>query len=85
MNGSMVSGMSQTFMWNAAPGAMLYQVWVGSRVGASDLGYFPAMGTAGTSATIMGLPMDGRTLYVRLWSAIGGTYYFRDFTYVAGP
>ncbi len=56
---------------------------MGNSVGAYDIGYFPAAGTAGTSTTITGLPTDGRTLYIRLYSNIGGTYYFRDFTYTA--
>jgi hypothetical protein len=34
---------------------------------------------------VTGLPVDGRPLYVRLYSAFGGTWYFRDFSYRAGP
>ena len=82
-NGGTLPGSSVTFSWNAAAGATLYQVWVGNTVGAYDIGYFPAAGTTGTSTTVSGLPTDGRTLYVRLYSNIGGTYYYRDFTYKA--
>jgi hypothetical protein len=32
---------------------------------------------------VSGLPTDGRTLYVRLWSRINGTYQVRDFSFVA--
>ena len=36
--------------------------------------------------TVTGLPVDGRTLYVRLWSVIGGVWSFTDYTYTAtGP
>ena len=37
------------------------------------------------STTVTGLPTDGRVLYVRLYSAINGTWYSRDFTYRSGP
>ena len=68
-----------------AQGATLYQVFVGNSPGAYDIGYYPATGTTGTSTTVSGLPTDRRTLYVRLHTAIGGTWYFRDYTYTAGP
>ena len=82
-NGSTLTGSSQTFSWNAAPNAVLYQVFVGNSVGAFDIGYFPTAGTTGTSLTINGLPTDGRTLYVRLNTSIGGSWYARDYTYHA--
>jgi hypothetical protein len=84
-NGGLLSGATQTFQWNSAPGATLYQLWVGNSPGAYDVGYFPASGTTATSLVVGGLPTDGRTLYVRLYSLIGGIYYSRDYTYTAGP
>ena len=81
-DGSTLAGSSQLFQWNDA-GASLYQVWVGNSPGTYDLGYFPAAGTTGTSTTVSGLPTDGRTLYVRLWSNIGGEYYSKDYAYTA--
>ena len=82
-NGTTLGGSTVTFAWNAATGASLYQVWVGSTPGTYDVGFFPQNGTTGTSVTVSSLPADGRTLYVRLYTAIGGTWYFRDFTYTA--
>jgi glucose/arabinose dehydrogenase len=82
-DGSTLTGASQLFTWTSAPGATLYQVWVGNSPGAYDIGYFPASGTTGTSLMIEGLPTDGRALHVRLWSLIGGVYYFTDRTYTA--
>src|SRR5206468_7553671 len=35
------------------------------------------------SATVSGLPADGSTVYVRLWSLIGGTWQFNDCTFTA--
>ncbi|MES2356328.1 MAG: hypothetical protein V4568_18385 [Pseudomonadota bacterium] len=80
--GSMLAGSTQTFTWNDA-GAVGYNyvVVVGSNgAGADDLGYYL---TPGTSTTISRLPTDGRMLYVRLYSFIGGAYQVRDFTYTA--
>ncbi|MEP7070137.1 MAG: hypothetical protein ABI789_12890, partial [Usitatibacter sp.] len=82
--GSTLSGSSQTFTWNNS-GASFYQVWVGNAPGTSDLARYPAFYTTGTSTTIGGLPTDGRTLYVRLLSSIGGVWYARDYSYRAGP
>ena len=91
-DGATLAGATQAFSWNAAAGATLYQLWIGSTPGAYDVGYYPPAGTTGTSLTVSGLPTDGRTLYVRLHSAIGGAWQFRDFTFkaagsgaVAGP
>ncbi len=79
---SVLAGSIATFTWNDA-GASLYQLWVGNAQGAYDIGYFPAAGTTSTSTTVSGLPTDGRTLYVRLYSLINGAYQFRDYTYTA--
>jgi hypothetical protein len=83
-NGSELHGSTATFTWNST-GAALYQVWIGNSRGTYDIGYFPAAGTKGTSTVASGIPTDGRTLYVRLWSLIGGAYQYRDFTYRSGP
>jgi hypothetical protein len=32
---------------------------------------------------VPGLPTDGSILYVRLWSYIGGQWFWRDYTYAA--
>ena len=80
VNGSTLTGTSQTFTWNNA-GANLYQVFVGTSVGALDIG--ASSQTTGTSATVTGLPNNGSTLYVRLWSLIGLTWSSTDFTYTA--
>jgi hypothetical protein len=32
---------------------------------------------------VTGLPTDGRTIHVRLWSLIGSGWQFRDYTYTA--
>ena len=38
------------------------------------------------SATVSGLPADGSTMYVRLWSFVGAAWQWYDYTYTAtGP
>jgi len=80
-NGSTLTSSSVTFQWSAGS-ATQYGLWIGSTgVGSSNLATPPA-GT-NTSYTATGLPTDGRTLYVRLWSLINGVWQFNDYTYVA--
>ncbi|MDH5510814.1 MAG: hypothetical protein OEZ32_10735, partial [Nitrospinota bacterium] len=81
--GSTLPGTTVTFAWSAAPGATLYQIWVGTAAGSFDLGAFPAAGTTALSTVATGLPGDGSTVYVRLYSQIGGVFYFNDYTYTA--
>ncbi|MDH5508918.1 MAG: S8 family serine peptidase, partial [Nitrospinota bacterium] len=57
--GSTLPGTTVTFAWNAAVGATLYQVWVGTAAGSFDLGAFPAAGTTALSTVATGLPGDG--------------------------
>ena len=83
-SGSTLPGTTVTFTWTDA-NASLYQVWVGTTPGAFDIGYYPTLGTTATSTTVSGIPRGGRTLYVRLYSAIGGGWQFRDYTYRAPP
>ena len=82
--GATLSGSTQTFTWNNS-GASSYQVWVGNSYGSYDVGYYPTVPISGTSTTATGLPTDGRTLFVRMYSNIGGVWFGRDYTYTAGP
>jgi hypothetical protein len=72
-----------TFTWNNI-GASLYSIWVGTTLGAQNIGVFPsAAGTTSNSATASGLPTNGSPVYVRLWSQTGGAWSFNDYTYTA--
>ncbi len=70
-DGTVFSTMSQTFTWSAASGADQYWVDVGNAVGVGDV-----FGGATTSRSLAlnNLPCDGRTIYVQLWSHIGGAW-----------
>jgi hypothetical protein len=80
-NGSAFTSSTITFTWSAATGATQYVLWVGSSLGATDL----ALQDRGTnlSGVVSGLPVDGRTIFVRLWSLVGGAWQFNDYTYTA--
>ena len=80
--GSVLSGASVTFTWSAGNGATGYWLDVGSSAGGFDL-YSQSAGLA-TSLTAISLPTNGSTVYVRLWTALGGTWQFNDYTYTAG-
>jgi uncharacterized protein YkwD len=81
--GSTIRGGSATFRWTSATGALKYRVYVGTTRGGSDL----YLGTATTAlnATIRGLPTNGRTLYVRLWTKLASGWVYTDYTYGTGP
>ena len=85
--GTGLSSGSVTFTWNAGCNVTTYFLYVGTAQGGYDL-YFQNQGTA-TSVTVNGLPTDGRTLYVRLWSLFNGVndiangWQFNDYNYTA--
>ena len=80
--GSALAGSTATFGWNAASGALQYFVYVGTSKGSNSI-YGGSTGTE-TAATVSGLPTNGSTLHVRLWTRFGGGWQYRDYTYTAG-
>jgi FtsP/CotA-like multicopper oxidase with cupredoxin domain len=76
---STLPGALVTFTWTAATGATQYSLWIGSTLGAVDLGNV-VLATTSYAAT---LPVKGAAVYVRLWSMIGGVWQFKDYTYTA--
>jgi len=69
------------FEWTGGAQASRYWLYVGTAPGAFDLFDHDAM--TSLSATVAGLPADGRTLYVRLWSQVAGIWQYNDYTYTA--
>jgi hypothetical protein len=80
-NGSTLPGTSVKFTWNAGTGVSEYWVYVGTTKGGATL-YNKQMGTS-LSATVSGLPRDGRTIYLRLWSRIDGAWQYKDYSFRA--
>ena len=81
--GSTLSGTSATFTWTPATGSTDYAITVGTTgVGATNIYQSPSGGTA-TSQLVSGLPTSG-TIYVRVFSYVGGFWTSRDFTVTGG-
>ena len=79
--GSTLAGSSVTFSWNAASGATAYGLHVGSSLGGNNL--FSLVGFTATTYPVTGLPADGSTIYVRLWTQFGSVWQSNDYTYTA--
>jgi len=81
--GSTLSGSSATFTWSAVSGATDYAISVGSTgLGSTNIYVSPSAMTA-TSQAVTGLPTSG-TIYVRVFSLVGGRWTSTDFTYTGG-
>src|ERR1700757_1888425 len=76
--GSTLTGSTVTFQWTAATGVKAYILYVGSSQGSGDI-YLQNRGQS-TSATVTGIPTDGRTIYVRL-SLVANSVQSTDYTY----
>jgi len=69
--GSQLSASNVTFNWSVGMGATKYWLDVGNSQGQGDIS---AGELTAASKTVSGLPNDGRTLYIRLWSYINGSW-----------
>ncbi len=80
--GSQLTGSSQLFTWTAGTQSTAYWLDAGNVVGGNQ--YFQS-GNLGNvlSTTATGLPTDGSTVYIRLWSLIDGNWVYNDYTYTA--
>jgi hypothetical protein len=80
--GATLTGSSQQFTWSSGGGVTAYMLWVGSNGVGTDNLYNSGSITA-TSATPTGLPVNGKKLYVRLFSLISGAWQSADYIYYA--
>jgi hypothetical protein len=76
---ALLRGPTARFTW--LPGSQSSQYWldVGTTPGGSDL-YAASQGLA-LSRTVTNVPMNGRPLYVRLWSLVPGGWTYFDYRY----
>ena len=79
---STLSGTSVAFTWSAGSGATAYWIDAGSSSGGNQ--YFQS-GNLGnvTSETVTGLPSNGSTVYVTLYSYVSGQWLSNEYTYTA--
>jgi hypothetical protein len=82
--GSTLSGSSVTFGWTAGAGASAYWLVVGSTPGGDDYYSSGNLGLAQTT-TVSSLPANSSTIYVTLYSDVGGPWLNNAYTYVSGP
>jgi hypothetical protein len=77
-----LSGTSVAFTWTPGNIATHFEFFVGTtRVGSSNL--YNSGNVTATTETVSGLPSNGETFYVRLYSLINGAWQYTDYTYVA--
>jgi hypothetical protein len=79
--GSTLGSATVTFVWNTGSGVAEYWLEIGTSFGGNQI-YGQSQGT-NLSVTVSGLPTNGSTIYVRLWSRISGAWQFNDYTYTA--
>lgn len=70
--GTTLSDATLPLTWDAADGATKYALWVGSRPLGWDI--YAADEGAALSRTLTTMPVDGRPLYVTLWSLVKGAW-----------
>jgi hypothetical protein len=74
-------GPSVTFTWSSGVGVTNYDLRIGSSPGGQDL--FESGVNVFTTAAVTGLPVDGRPLYVTLWSYIAPSWQANQYVYTA--
>ena len=82
--GSTLSGNVATFTWSAGAGATAYWLDIGSTLGGNDIYQSGNLGNVLTT-TVYSLPADNSTIYVTLWTYVGGQWLNNQYTYTSGP
>jgi hypothetical protein len=77
----MLTGSTVSFQWTSGTAVTEYWLQVGTTVGNADL-FSQDEGTS-LSDTVTGLPTDGSTVYMWLWSLIGDVWQFNDYAYTS--
>jgi hypothetical protein len=80
--GTTLSGSIVTFTWTAATGATQYYLSIGS-TGVGSNNVFNTGWRDATSWEAWGIPTNGETLYVRLYTDYSGIWTYTDYTYTA--
>jgi hypothetical protein len=79
---SILAGSSVTFDWTPGTGATAYWLDVGNVAGGNQYKQSGNLGNVLTT-TVNGLPTDGSTVYVTLWTLVGGVWLNNAYTYSA--
>jgi hypothetical protein len=79
---TILAGSSVNFKWTAGTGVTEYQLVLGS-TGPGSYDLYNSGHTTATSAAATGLPTNGKKIYARLYSVIGGVWDYTDYLYTA--
>ena len=79
-SGSTFTSSSVTFQWSAGS-ATAYGLFVGSSPGSANI--YASSQLSVRSVTVNNIPTDGRTIYVRLYSQVNGSWVYNSYTYRA--
>jgi hypothetical protein len=82
--GSTLSGNTATFTWSADTNATGYWLDIGSVAGGNQYYQSGNLGNVLTTA-VHSLPANGSTIYVTLYSLVGGQWLSNHYTYISGP
>ncbi|MFZ1087548.1 MAG: kelch repeat-containing protein, partial [Terracidiphilus sp.] len=77
--GTTFIGNSQSFTWTPVPGATSYALYLGS-TGAGSANLFDSRAVTTTTVTANGLPVNGGTVYARLYTNFSGGSAHNDYT-----
>jgi len=80
--GSTLTSSSVTFTWTPISGATGYSLWLGS-TGAGSYNLYSSGARTTTSVAVGGLPINGETIYARLYTIYNGTAVSSDSAYTA--
>lgn len=80
-DGSTLQGTEVTLSWSPGTNALRYWLYLGRTSGAQDI--FSQSQGLELSATVSGLPDNGRTIYIWLWSLLPGGWEFSEFAVTA--
>jgi hypothetical protein len=82
--GSTLSGNAATFTWSSDSNAAAYWLDIGNVPGGNQYYQSGNLGNVLTT-TVYSLPANGSTIYVTLYSYVGGQWFNNSYTYVSGP
>ena len=82
--GTTLSGSTVAFTWSSDASATAYWVDIGSTAGGNNVYSSGNLGTA-TTIAVATLPANGTTIYVTLYSYVGGQWLNTASTYISGP
>jgi hypothetical protein len=80
-DGSTLTSASQTFRWNSGSGGEQFVLALGTTAGGDDIASVDA--SSNLSTTVNNLPTNGRQIFARLYTRIGGDWYYNDYSYRA--